>query len=98
MFGTEKAALESPRNGLVLASKIEEDFDNGWIAIVPDGSVSSTPTAWKVVVLNDAVLSNTVYTDITNSTSRQLWRWRVSFSLSYLFNMLIHHRIYMIKS
>ncbi|KAI4245674.1 MAG: hypothetical protein L6R42_010134 [Xanthoria sp. 1 TBL-2021] len=52
MFGSEEAALRSPRNGLMLYSPIEEALDNGEIAIVPHGSIDSNPTEWKIIVLH----------------------------------------------
>jgi hypothetical protein len=41
-----------------LPTLIEEAFDDGYIAVVPDGSVSATPTEWKVVVLDESKLKN----------------------------------------
>lgn len=50
MFGVENAALRSPRKSLCLNETVEKGFDNGWIAIIPDGSVEASPTEWKMVV------------------------------------------------
>lgn len=44
VFRTDDAALRSWRNGLFLNNFIEGGCDNGWVAIVPDGSVETTPT------------------------------------------------------
>ena len=61
MFGTDDAALSSCRNGLFLNKFIERGWDNGWAAIIPDGSVETTPTEWKLVLLNESIRKNTVY-------------------------------------
>ena len=63
MFGTNDAALESQRNGLMMRSTIEEAFDDGYIAIVPDGSVSATPTEWKVVILDESKFKNQIHSN-----------------------------------
>lgn len=76
MFGVEDAALRSPRNGLFLNKVVEKGFDNGWIAIVPDGSIEATPTEWKIVVLNEDIRANTVYTLL--EPERGVIRWNVS--------------------
>ena len=73
MFGTDDAALQDPRNGLMLNRVIEGAFDNGWIAIVPNGSVDQTPTEWKLVVLKDSIRNDTVYTPLTGGA---ITRWR----------------------
>lgn len=44
MFGVGDSALESERNGLVLNHVIERAFDNGWVAIVPDGLIEQNPS------------------------------------------------------
>ncbi|KAL8818730.1 MAG: hypothetical protein Q9223_002702 [Gallowayella weberi] len=72
MFGAADSALQSPRNGLFFHHVIEKGFDNGWIAIVPDGSVEKTPTEWKIVLLNDAVRNDIVYR--VGKTSIVRWR------------------------
>ena len=61
LFGTDDAALGSSRNGLFLNKIIKAGWDNGWIAIVPDGSVEATPTEWKLVLLNESIRNNMVY-------------------------------------
>ncbi|KAL8644647.1 MAG: hypothetical protein Q9226_007661 [Calogaya cf. arnoldii] len=63
MFGAEEAALTRPRNGMFLFEPIEKAFDNGWIAVVPNGSIEQNPTEWKVVVLQDDLLDKVVYED-----------------------------------
>ncbi|KAL8859154.1 MAG: hypothetical protein Q9178_004417 [Gyalolechia marmorata] len=63
MFGTEEAALTSPRNGMFLFDPIEKAFDNGQIAIVPHGSIDQNPTEWKVVVLQNDLLDKVIYQD-----------------------------------
>ena len=71
LFGVGDSALWSNRNGMMLNKVIEGAFDNGWVAIIPDGSVDSTPTEWKIVLLNNQKRENTVYTDpITHNTIR----------------------------
>ncbi|KAL8682944.1 MAG: hypothetical protein Q9186_001023 [Xanthomendoza sp. 1 TL-2023] len=72
MFGADDSALHSRRNGLFLHRVIEKGFNNGWIAIVPDGSVEKTPTEWKVVLLKESVRNDTVYTN----PDKTLVRWR----------------------
>ncbi|KAL8994703.1 MAG: hypothetical protein Q9169_005406 [Polycauliona sp. 2 TL-2023] len=69
MFGTEEAALRSPRNGLMLFQPIEEAFDNGEIAIVPHGSIDQKPTEWKVVVLQTTLLNKVCYRDLATSAT-----------------------------
>ena len=61
MFGTDDAALSSYRNGLFLDKTIEGGWDNRWIAIIPDGSVETTPTEWKLVLLNESIRKEMVY-------------------------------------
>lgn len=75
IFGANDAALASVRNGIIMNSKFEEAFDNGWVTIVPDGSVEATPTQWKVVLLNDRVKRDTVFTE----DSGKLWRFEVMY-------------------
>jgi hypothetical protein len=72
IFGANDAALASVRNGIIMIRPFEEAFDNGWVTIVPDGSVEATPTQWKAVLLNDAVKRNTVYT-----SEEKVWRFEV---------------------
>ncbi|KAL9598482.1 MAG: hypothetical protein Q9219_004455 [cf. Caloplaca sp. 3 TL-2023] len=72
LFGIDDAALHSPRNGLFLNHIIENGFDNGWIAIVPDGSVEKTPTEWKVILLNEDKRKQTVKTSRSDGT---IIRW-----------------------
>ena len=76
MFGSDEPPLTSRRNGLSLQAKIEEAFDNCWIAIVPLGSVASTPTEWKIVLLNPEVKDLMFYQDMYNLTDRPVWKWR----------------------
>ena len=76
MFGSDEPPLTSRRNGLSLHAKIEEAFDNCWITIVPLGSVATSPTEWKVVVLNPAIKDNLFLRDYSPSTDRMEWRWR----------------------
>ena len=72
MFGTEEAALRSPRNGLMLASPIEEAFDNGEIAIVPCGSLDDNPTEWKVIVLHTGLLDKPCWED-PSTGEKTMW-------------------------
>ena len=76
MFGSDEPPLTSRKNGLSLQNKIAEAFDNCWIVVVPVGSVESTPTEWKIVLLNTAIKDNTFFTDMLKATDRKLWRWR----------------------
>ena len=77
MFGSDEVPLTSRRNGLSLHNKIEEAFDNCWITIVPLDSVASTPTEWKVVILNPAIKDNVFWIDSPASfTKETTWRWR----------------------
>ena len=77
MFGSDEPPLTSQRNGLSLHSKIEEAFDNCWVAIVPLDSVASTPTEWKVVVLNPAIKNNVFFVEDPPLFNRiKYWRWR----------------------
>ncbi len=75
MFGTEEAALRSPRNGLMLASPIEEAFDNGEIAIVLCGSLDDNPTEWKVIVLHTVLLEKPCWEDPSTGETTM---WNVS--------------------
>ena len=77
MFGSDEAPLTSRRNCLSLQTKIEEAFDDCWITIVPLDSVASTPTEWKVVILNPAIKDNVFYRQTTAPfTKATEWRWR----------------------
>ena len=76
MFGSDEPPLTSRRNGLTLQKKIEEAFDNCWIAIVPVDSVESIPTEWKIILLNTAERDHTFFRDMFKATDRELWRWR----------------------
>ena len=76
MFGSDEPPPTSRRNGLSLQAKIEEAFDNCWVAIVPLGSVASTPTEWKIVLLNSKVEDLVFYQDSHNQTDRAVWKWR----------------------
>ena len=63
MFGRNDTALESQKNRLIMRSTIEEAFDNGYITIIPDGSVSATPTERNVVVLDKSKFKNQVHSN-----------------------------------
>lgn len=76
MFGSDEPPLQSRRNGLSLQNKIEEAFDNCWIVIVPADSVETTPTKWKLVLLNTSIKDKDFYTDTHLLTSRPSWKWR----------------------
>ena len=76
MFGSEEPPLTSRRNGLSLQTKIEEAFDNCWVAIVPLDSVASTPTEWKIVLLNPEIKDKMFFQDLGQRTDRRDWRWR----------------------
>lgn len=76
LFGSDEPPLTSRRNGLSLQKKIEEGFDNCWVTIVPDGSVESTPTEWKLILLNSDVKDDMFFTDVLGLTDRRIWRWR----------------------
>lgn len=76
MFGTgEESPLTSKRNGLSLQKTLEKAFDSCEIAIVPDGTVEATPTNWKVVVLNPAILNDTFFRDTSEKSEHYLWRY-----------------------
>ena len=79
MFGSDEALLTSRRNGLSLHKRIEEAFENCWITIVPLDPVASTPTEWKVVILNPAIKDNVFFVDspppFTKGTTTT-WRWQ----------------------
>ena len=57
----DDAALHSLKDALFLSGDVEKGFDNGWIAIVSDGSVEVTPIEWKISVLNAGIRNSTVY-------------------------------------
>ncbi len=76
MFGSDEPPLTSRRNGLSLQNKIEEAFDNCWLALVPVDSVDSNPIEWKTVLLNTAEKDNVFFGDQLNQTSQKTWRWR----------------------
>jgi hypothetical protein len=75
MFGSDEPPLTSRRNGLSLQRKLEEAFDNCWIAIVPDGSIEPTPTEWKVVLLNPAIKQNIFWRDVFKISGRKIWKF-----------------------
>jgi hypothetical protein len=54
-FGVSDAAVGCVRNGIIMNGLVKRAFDMGWITIVPDGSVETTPTEWKTVLLNESV-------------------------------------------
>ena len=74
MFGAEEAALQSPRNGLMLHKTIEEAFDNGYVAIVPHGSLQATPTEWKLVILKHDMPNHQLW---QNPRTNEITRWMV---------------------
>lgn len=74
MLGAEEAALQSPRNGLMLHSTIEEAFDNGYVAIVPHGSLQATPTEWKLVILKHDMANHQLW---VNPRTNEITRWMV---------------------
>ncbi len=73
LSGIGDSALSSDRNGLCLHASLEKAFDNGWIAIVPFENVGSTPTEWKVLLLNRDKANQTACLDAND----QRLRWRV---------------------
>lgn len=75
MFGSDEPPLTSPRNGLSLQTDLEMAFDRCDIAVVPDGSEKSTPTKWKVVVLNPAVMEDVFFNDEFLFTDRPTWKY-----------------------
>lgn len=75
-FGSDEPPLTSRRNGLRLHTKIKEAFDNCWITIVPAAAIQSTPTEWKVILLNPAISDDIFFTDFFNLTGQKLWKWR----------------------
>jgi len=77
IFGAGDAALSSVRNGIVMYRTIETAFDNGWITIVPDGSVESTPTEWKLVLMNDTVKNGTAFTEMDSRGFFKVVHWQV---------------------
>ena len=80
MFGSDEPPLTSRRNGLSLHDKIEEAFDNCEVTIVPFDTVASTPTEWKLIVLNPAILENVfkIERSAPDATVRyhRVWKWQ----------------------
>ncbi|KAL8644093.1 MAG: hypothetical protein Q9226_007938 [Calogaya cf. arnoldii] len=76
LFGSDEPPLTSPRNGLSMQAKLEEAFDNCRIVIVPDGTVESVPTKWRVRVLNPAIMNNTFFTDMAATTDHKDWKFK----------------------
>ena len=77
MFGSDEPSLTSRKNGLSLHKTIEEAFENCWVTIVPLDSVASTPTEWKVVLLNPAIKDTVFWIDSPPPfTKETTWRWR----------------------
>lgn len=76
MFGGDEPPLTSKRNGLSLQSKIEEAFDNCWLAIVPLSSTTSAITEWKIVLLNTEQRDKMFFNDLIKATNQRIWRWR----------------------
>ncbi len=69
-FGTDDGALESERNGLVMHQVIQKGFDNGWLVIVPDGSLERISTRWEVIVLNPTILNKMMF-----KIEERIYRW-----------------------
>ncbi|KAL8903424.1 MAG: hypothetical protein Q9171_007408 [Xanthocarpia ochracea] len=76
IFGSDESPLTSKRNGLSLQTKIEQAFDDCWVTVVPSTTVETTPTKWKLVVLNAAIMDNIFFTDYFSITSQRFWRWK----------------------
>ncbi|KAL8912926.1 MAG: hypothetical protein Q9172_007394 [Xanthocarpia lactea] len=76
IFGSDESPLTSKRNGLSLQTKIEQAFDDCWVTVVPSTTVETTPTKWKLVVLNAAIMDNIFFTDYFSITPQRLWRWK----------------------
>lgn len=75
MLCSDELPLTSRRNGLSLHKLLEAAFDNCWIAIVPDGSITPIPTEWKCVVLHSEISKDVFFEDKSNVTDRRLWRY-----------------------
>ena len=80
MFGSDEPPLTSRRNGLSLNSKIEEAFDNCCVTIVPLDTVASTPTEWKLIVLNPEIQDNVFKTESSPPDAtvpyKKSWKWK----------------------
>ena len=77
VFGSDEPPLTSKRNGLSLQTKIEEAFNNCWIAIVPVNSVESNPTEWKnCPPQHRGKRYHLLPGRVQSHTDRELWRWR----------------------
>ncbi len=82
MFGVRDAALNTARNGLPMKTNIEEAYDNGWVVILPDGSVQATPTQWKLVVINEDLFGKCVHRGGGTRPGGE-WFWEVRNHHSY---------------
>lgn len=54
LFGSEEYPSNSRRNGIYLANNIESAWDDGKVAIVPDGSIDAEPIEYKIVQIDPA--------------------------------------------
>ena len=61
LFGSDEHPSRSRRNGLFLLKTIETAWDNGMIAIVPDGPVDENPIKYKVIQINPGVSNRLVH-------------------------------------
>lgn len=82
LFGTEDSALCNVRNGLFMPKGFEQAWDDGKVTIVPCSSLDISPIEWKVVVLDETLLSK-----IFLESADGFWRYRVSMTSSVLGNL-----------
>lgn len=54
LFGSEEHPSKSRRNGIYLANNIESAWDDGKVAIIPDGSIDADPIEYKIVQIDPA--------------------------------------------
>ena len=54
LFGSEEYPSNSRRNGIYLANNIESAWDDGKVAIIPDGSIDADPIEYKIVQIDPA--------------------------------------------
>lgn len=67
LFGSRENPGQSRKNGIFLTNAIENAWDNGDVAIIPDGSIESNPIEYKIVQINPEASDNLLHEDISGN-------------------------------